>query len=75
MATGRAISRCRPAVRGFFLSISQSARRLNTIAAVRANTMHSRISPEDPPPRPAVPRPRASSPTRTAARTACARSG
>ena len=30
----------RPAVRGFFASISRSTQRLNPIAALRANTMH-----------------------------------
>ena len=38
--------RCRAAVRGFLLSISQSVIRLKSIAAVRAKTMQSRIRPK-----------------------------
>src|SRR5580658_9079063 len=37
-------SLCRPAVRGFSLSISQSAIRLNAMAAVLAKTMARRMS-------------------------------
>jgi hypothetical protein len=44
IAAGFEISLCRPAVRGFPLSISQSTTRLNAIAAVRAHTIAKRIS-------------------------------
>src|SRR5215469_7610579 len=43
-ATRLEINLCLPAVRGFSLSISQSATRLNAMAAVRANTIARRIS-------------------------------
>ena len=46
MAPGRETSLCRPCVRGLRLSISQSARRLKVIAAVRAKTIAKRISPK-----------------------------
>ena len=45
-AWGRDTKRCLPSVRGFFLSISQSIRRLKHMAAVRADTMHPRIHPK-----------------------------
>src|SRR5580658_3562605 len=45
MAAGRERSLWRPCVRGLRLSISQSARRLKVIAAVRAKTIAKRISP------------------------------
>src|ERR1700736_6129178 len=44
IAIGLVTSLWRPGVRGVRLSISQSARRLNAIAAVRAKTIASRIS-------------------------------
>ena len=37
------LGRWRTAVRGFCASISRSAKRLNAIAALRANTMHKRM--------------------------------
>ena len=43
--SGFARRRCRAAVRGFFWSMDQSTRRLNSIAAVRAKTMQRRTSP------------------------------
>ena len=52
MAAGRETSRCRPAVRGFRLSISQSAKRLKVIAAVRAQHHAQEDQPERPPARP-----------------------
>ena len=44
MALPREMSLCRPAVRGLCLSISQSASRLKTIAAVRAKTIATTMS-------------------------------
>ena len=42
-AESRPDGRCRAAVRGFPASISRSARRLNAIAADRAEAMHRTI--------------------------------
>ena len=44
IAAGFETSRCRAAVRGFRLSLSQSASRLKTIAAVRAKIIASTVS-------------------------------